>query len=94
MITDFHPGQKALSDLTLAIKDVQHGIDCAQAEGTRLKVAEVTMEHLKRAKEYSVNNNERSLDSSSLYGVIRQDAGLDFRNNIVMSRPEEQNPGS
>lgn len=83
-------GQKAWSDLNLAIKDVQHGIDCAQAVGTRLKVAEVAMEHLKRAKEYSNNNNERSLDSSSLYGVIRQDAGLDFRNDIVMSRPEEK----
>jgi hypothetical protein len=58
--------------------------------GTRLKVAEVAMEHLKRAKDYSNANNGRSLDSSSLYGVIRQDAGLDFRNDIVRARTEEK----
>lgn len=56
----------------------------------RLKVAEVAMENLKRAKNYSDANEGRALDSSSLYGVIRQDAGLDFRNDVVQARTEEQ----
>lgn len=54
----------------------------------------MAMEHLKRAKDYSNANGKRSLDSSSLYGAIRQDAALDFRNDIVMSRPEEKDQQS
>ncbi|CRG83335.1 hypothetical protein PISL3812_00686 [Talaromyces islandicus] len=83
-------GQKATSDLHLAIKDVQHGIDSAEAVGTRLKVAEVAMENLKRARDYSDAHGGRALDSSSLYGIVREDAGLDFRNDIVRARPEEE----
>jgi hypothetical protein len=79
-----------MSDLHLAIKDVQHGIDTAKAVGTRLKVAEVAIENLKRARDYSEAHSGRALDSSSLYGIVREDAGLDFRNDIVRARPEEE----
>ncbi|BDD62470.1 hypothetical protein MAP00_007439 [Monascus purpureus] len=86
-------GQKPWSDLNLALKDVQHGIDCAGAVGTRLKIAEVAVDHLKRAKEYSQAHGDRALDSSTLYGIVRQDAGLDFRNDVVMDREGESGIG-
>lgn len=78
-----------MSDLHLAIKDVQHGIESAESVGTRLKVAEVAMENLKRARDYSEAHGGRALDSSSLYGIVREDAGLDFRTDTVRARPEE-----
>ncbi|KAJ6044833.1 uncharacterized protein N7446_003027 [Penicillium canescens] len=79
-------GQLPWSNLNLGIKDVQHGISCARDAGTRLKVAEVALEHMLRAKQFSDENGGRPLDSSSGYGIIRQDAGLDFENEFVKSR--------
>jgi hypothetical protein len=49
-------------------------------------VAEVALEHMLRAKEFSDANGGRNLDSSSGYGIIRQDAGLPFANEFVKSR--------
>lgn len=77
---------KPWSDLNLAIKDVGHGIACAKKAGTRLKVAEVALDHLKRAKQHADSDGERMLDSSSMYGIIRQDAGLDFETELVKRR--------
>ncbi|KAI0377730.1 hypothetical protein F5Y04DRAFT_171932 [Hypomontagnella monticulosa] len=87
----YAPGkdQAPWSDLDLALKDVGHGVDCAAQAGVRLDVAETALAHLKRAKEYSEKNGERKLDSSSLYGVVRQDAGLDFRTDLVKKRDGE-----
>lgn len=79
-------GAKPWSDLNLAIKDVGHGIDCAQNAGARLKVGEVVLGHLKEAKEYSDSQEQWPLDSSSLYGIIRRDAGLDFESDFVKDR--------
>lgn len=62
-----------------------HSINCAQAAGSRLRVAEVAMDHLQRANAYSEQEG-RSLDSSAMYGVIRQDAGLEFANDAVKRR--------
>lgn len=45
--------QLPYSDLNLAIKDVGHGISCAQSVGTRLPTGEIVMEHLQRAKKFS-----------------------------------------
>ena len=75
-------GEKPRSDLTLAIKDVGHGIEIAKQVGTRLKVAEATMDHLLEAKIWAEKEG-RGLDSSAVYGVIRQDAGLDFGTGAV-----------
>lgn len=75
-----------MSNLTLAIKDVGHGISCAQNAGTRLKTAEVALDHLKQAKEYADSKGGRDLDSSSMYGIIRRDAGLDFESDVVKER--------
>ncbi|OQE39378.1 hypothetical protein PENCOP_c007G00615 [Penicillium coprophilum] len=79
-------GQSPQSNLDLGIKDVQHGITCAKDFGARLKVAEVALDNMVRAKEFADAHGGRSLDSSSGYGIIRQDAGLDFENNFVKKR--------
>ncbi|KAI1480882.1 NAD(P)-binding protein [Daldinia eschscholtzii] len=88
----YAPGkdQAPWSDLDLALKDVGHGVDCAARVGVQLKVANTALEHLRRAKEYSEKNGRRRLDSSSLYGVVREDAGLDFRTDPVRKRDEEE----
>ncbi|BCR87544.1 NAD(P)-dependent oxidoreductase [Aspergillus chevalieri] len=78
-------GENPWSNLSLGLKDVGHSIDCADTAGTRLKVAEVAMDHLKRANTYSEKEG-RPLDSSAMYGIIRQDAGLDFENDFVKKR--------
>jgi hypothetical protein len=75
--------------LNLGIKDVQHGIKCAEDAGTRLKVAEVALENMVRAKGFSDEHGGRPLDSSSGYGIIRQDAGLDFESDFVKERDAE-----
>jgi 3-hydroxyisobutyrate dehydrogenase-like beta-hydroxyacid dehydrogenase len=79
-------GEKPWSDLNLAIKDVGHGITCAENAGTRLKIAEVALGHLKESKRYSEEQGGRAMDSSSMYGVIRRDAGLDFEMEVVKER--------
>ncbi|KAJ5257868.1 hypothetical protein N7524_009424 [Penicillium chrysogenum] len=79
-------GQSPWSNLDLGIKDVQHGISYAQNVGARLKVAEVALDNMARAKDFSDAHGGRPLDSSSGYGIIRQDSGLDFENAFVKER--------
>lgn len=81
-------GQRPWSDLNLALKDVGHGIDCAQEAGAELPVGEVVQKHLKEAKDTS-DAEGRPLDSSSMYGVLRRQAGLDFETDLVKRRDEE-----
>ncbi|KAH7192618.1 NAD binding domain of 6-phosphogluconate dehydrogenase-domain-containing protein [Fusarium flagelliforme] len=78
-------GDRPWSDLNLAIKDVGHGIALAEQSGTKLEVAEVAIKHLKDAKKFS-DNEERALDSSSMYGILRKEAGLDFETDLVKER--------
>lgn len=78
-------GDKPWSDLELALKDVGHGIDCAEKSGARLEVAEVVIRHLKEAKTFS-DAEGRSLDSSSMYGVLRKEAKLEFETDLVKRR--------
>lgn len=82
-------GERPWSDLGLAIKDVRIGISCAEKAGTRLKVAEVALGHLVEAKGWAEEEEEgvgRMLDSSSMFGVIRRDAGLGFETDGVKER--------
>ncbi|CAI7616074.1 unnamed protein product [Penicillium bialowiezense] len=79
-------GESPWSSLNLGIKDVQHGITSAENVGTRLKVAEVALENMVRAKAFAEAQGDKSLDSSAGYGIIRQDAGLDFENAFVKKR--------
>ncbi|KAI0448760.1 NAD binding domain of 6-phosphogluconate dehydrogenase-domain-containing protein [Xylaria acuta] len=81
-------GETPWSDLNLALKDVGHGVDSAKQAGVSLKVGNTALEHLKRAKMYSEDNQERPLDSSSLFGIVRQDSALDFRTDYVQKRDQ------
>ncbi|KAI1755990.1 NAD binding domain of 6-phosphogluconate dehydrogenase-domain-containing protein [Xylaria castorea] len=81
-------GETPWSDLNLALKDVGHGVDSAKQAGVSLKVGNTALEHLERAKMYSEKNGKRPLDSSSLYGIVRQDSGLDFRTDYVQKRDQ------
>ncbi|KAL0932705.1 uncharacterized protein CTRU02_211668 [Colletotrichum truncatum] len=78
-------GEKPWSDLGLALKDVGHGINCAETSGSRLEVAEVALKHLQEAKKFSEAVG-RPLDSSSMYGVVRSEAGLSFETDLVKRR--------
>ena len=87
-------GESPWSNLNLGIKDVQHGISCAEVAGTRLKIAEVALENMVRAKGFSDAHGGRPLDSSSGYGIIRQDAGLDFESDFVKERDAKKHGDS
>lgn len=78
-------GERPWSDLNLAIKDVGHGINCAREAEMQLPVGEVVLSHLHQAKEVSAAAC-RELDSSSLYGVVRREAGLDFETELVKTK--------
>ncbi|WQF90032.1 Putative 6-phosphogluconate dehydrogenase, NADP-binding, 6-phosphogluconate dehydrogenase, domain 2 [Colletotrichum destructivum] len=78
-------GARPWSDLTLALKDVGHGIDCAEKSNTRLEVGEVVLRHLSEAKRFS-DAEGRPLDSSSMYGVLRREAGLPFETELILKR--------
>lgn len=79
------PDERPWSDLNLAVKDVGHGVSVAEENGCRLPVGETVLEHLKRAQQVGADKG-RALDSSSLYGVLREDAGLDFESDAVKRR--------
>ncbi|KAI6758842.1 hypothetical protein HG530_011082 [Fusarium avenaceum] len=82
-------GDRPWSDLNLAIKDVGHGIALAEQSGSRLEVAEIAIKHLKDAKQFS-DAEERPLDSSSMYGILRKEAGLSFETDLVKERDEKK----
>lgn len=77
------PGESPQSDLRLALKDVGHGIRCAEEVGARLHVGETALRHLEEARK-----EDRPLDSSSMYGVLRREAGLNFASDLVKERDE------
>lgn len=78
---------RPMSDLKLALKDVGHGVDCAKSSGSRLWVGELALKNLNDADEFS-QKRSRPLDSSSMYGVLRQQAGLPFENDVINQRDE------
>ncbi|SPJ75282.1 related to gamma hydroxybutyrate dehydrogenase [Fusarium torulosum] len=82
-------GDRPWSDLNLAIKDVGHGIALAEQSGSRLEVAEIAIKHLKDAKQFS-DAEERPLDSSSMYGILRKEAGMSFETDLVKERDEKK----
>ncbi|PWY86644.1 6-phosphogluconate dehydrogenase C-terminal domain-like protein [Aspergillus heteromorphus CBS 117.55] len=78
-------GERPWSDLQLAIKDVGLGVECAEKAGTNLPIADVVLKHLEEARQYG-EMNDRALDSSSMYGVLRERAGLGFESEVVKRR--------
>ncbi|KAH7324967.1 NAD binding domain of 6-phosphogluconate dehydrogenase [Stachybotrys elegans] len=83
------PGQRPWSDVKLALKDVGHGLSCAEEAGVKLEVGEVALRHLKEADRYG-DELGRGMDSSSLYGVIRTESGLPFETEVVTKRDADQ----
>ncbi|KAL2839604.1 3-hydroxyisobutyrate dehydrogenase [Aspergillus pseudoustus] len=81
-------GDRPWSDLGLALKDVGLGVDCAEKAGTRLPSAELVRKNLAEARRYG-EQNDRALDSSSMFGVLREKAGLDFESDVVKQRDNE-----
>ncbi|KAJ4986908.1 hypothetical protein SVAN01_07586 [Stagonosporopsis vannaccii] len=77
--------QAPQSSLELGIKDVQHGVDLARSAGMKLDVAESYVGAAREAKKWS-EERERTLDSSGVFGIVRERAGLPFENGTVHER--------
>lgn len=65
------------------MKDARHALNCAKTAGTKLEVLDTALAHLEKATELQPG---RALDSSSMYGTIRDMAGLDFYTDLCQER--------
>lgn len=74
---DYHKREEPLFAVDLARKDARHAMALAKESGTRLKDVEVADEHLKMVKE---KMGEKG-DIASIYGAVREEAGLKFENS-------------
>lgn len=78
-------GQTPGSRLELGMKDVGHGMSVAKGRGMKLEVGELSMKAMEEAKKYG-DDKGRALDSSAVFGVVRQWAGMDFETEFVKER--------
>ena len=78
-------GKAPSSGLELGIKDVRHGLDVAKSVGMELKLGELSMGAMEEAKVIGEERG-RKLDSSSVYGIVRQRAGLEFESEGVVEK--------
>lgn len=62
--------------MSLAIKDARHAMAMAQEQSVQLPGLEIAQRNMEAAREYA----GECLDSSSMYGTLRQKAGLEFWN--------------
>ncbi|CAG8112924.1 unnamed protein product [Penicillium salamii] len=62
--------------VSLAIKDARHAMAMAQEHGVQLPGLELARANMESAREFG----GECLDSSSMYGTLRQKAGLEFWN--------------
>lgn len=74
---DYHKREEPLFAVDLARKDARHAMALAKAAGTRLKDVEVADAHLEQVQKH---RGEKG-DIASIYGAVRQEAGLKFENN-------------
>lgn len=79
------PNGKAGFDVSLAMKDARHALNCSKAVGTKLEVSEIALKHMETAGSFEETKG-RALDSSSMYGTIRKEAGLDFYTEACKER--------
>ncbi|KAI3559673.1 6-phosphogluconate dehydrogenase [Colletotrichum abscissum] len=77
------PDGKAGFDVALAMKDLRHALTCAKDAGTKLETSEAALRHMEKAREFEA---VRPLDSSSMYGAVRLEAGLDFYSDACKER--------
>jgi 3-hydroxyisobutyrate dehydrogenase-like beta-hydroxyacid dehydrogenase len=62
--------------ISLSIKDANHALNIAQDKGVDLPSVELARKNMSAARDYG----GECLDSSSMYGILRQKAGLAFWN--------------
>ena len=62
--------------MSLAIKDADHAFAIAKEHNVELPGLQVARDNMAAAREYA----GECLDSSSMYGILRQKAGLEFWN--------------
>lgn len=62
--------------MSLAIKDARHALSMAGEQNVKLPGLELARANMEAARDYA----GECLDSSSMYGVLRQQAGLPFWN--------------
>jgi 3-hydroxyisobutyrate dehydrogenase-like beta-hydroxyacid dehydrogenase len=80
-------GEMPWSEVSLAIKDVGHGVKMAKEHGFKLPAGELALDHLREAKAWG-DREGRTLDSTSIYGIVREEAGLDFETDFVKRKCE------
>lgn len=85
-------GERPWSEVGLAIKDVRHGVEMANEHGITLSAGELALRHLKEAKIWG-DREGRTLDSTSIYGVVREEAGLDFETDFVKRKCRSSSSG-
>jgi 3-hydroxyisobutyrate dehydrogenase-like beta-hydroxyacid dehydrogenase len=73
---DYYKREEPLFAVDLARKDARHAMTLAKAAGTRLKDVEVADAHLEQVKKHRGAKG----DIASIYGAVRQEAGLKFEN--------------
>jgi len=73
---DYHKRREPLFAVDLARKDARHAMALAKEAGTRLKDVEVADAHLEQVKKH----RGEAGDIASIYGAVRQEAGLKFEN--------------
>lgn len=78
-------GEAPSSGLELGIKDVGHGVGLAREKDMRLRIGEMYLEAAEEARVYGEQRGRRC-DSSAVFGVVRQRAGLEFENEAVRER--------
>lgn len=81
------PSEKAGFDVALSIKDARHAQNCAKAVGARLEASEVALRNMEKAQTLQPG---KPLDSSSMYGTIRVESGLDFYTDLCKKRDGAQ----
>lgn len=62
--------------VSLAIKDARHAMNMAEEQGVKLPGLALARKNMEDARDYA----GECLDSSSMYGTLRQQAGLEFWN--------------
>lgn len=62
--------------VSLSIKDANHALTMAKDHGVELPTLQISQKNMEAAREYG----GECLDSSSMYGILRQKAGLEFWN--------------
>ncbi|KAF2716135.1 6-phosphogluconate dehydrogenase family protein [Polychaeton citri CBS 116435] len=62
--------------VSLSIKDARHALSIAAEQDIKLPGLEVSFRNMNTARDYA----GECLDASSMYGVLRKEAGLDFFN--------------